>query len=35
MTVTDLPYRHNVGIALFNAEGRVLLAHRIGDDGPE
>jgi putative (di)nucleoside polyphosphate hydrolase len=30
-----LPYRHNVGIALFNAAGRVLIARRTGDDGPE
>lgn len=30
-----LPYRPNVGIALFNADGLVLIAHRIGDDGPE
>jgi putative (di)nucleoside polyphosphate hydrolase len=30
-----LPYRHNVGIALFNTQGKVLIAHRIGDDGPE
>jgi putative (di)nucleoside polyphosphate hydrolase len=29
------PYRPNVGIALFNGDGRVLLARRIGDDGPE
>jgi putative (di)nucleoside polyphosphate hydrolase len=28
-------YRPNVGIALFNAAGRVLIARRIGDDGPE
>jgi putative (di)nucleoside polyphosphate hydrolase len=33
--VSALPYRHNVGIALFNADGRVLIARRIGDDGPE
>ncbi|MGE3149662.1 MAG: RNA pyrophosphohydrolase [Pseudorhodoplanes sp.] len=25
----------NVGIALFNAQGRVLVAHRYKDDGPE
>ena len=30
-----LPYRHNVGIALFNADGHILIARRIGDDGPE
>jgi putative (di)nucleoside polyphosphate hydrolase len=32
---TDLPYRPNVGIALFNAAGRVLIARRFKDDGPE
>lgn len=31
----SLPYRPNVGVALFNAQGRVLIARRIGDDGPE
>ena len=35
MNVQTLPYRPNVGIALFNAEGRVLIAHRFKDDGPE
>jgi putative (di)nucleoside polyphosphate hydrolase len=29
------PYRPNVGIALFNAEGRVLIGRRFRDDGPE
>ena len=29
------PYRPNVGIALFNAEGRVLIGHRFRGDGPE
>ena len=29
------PYRPNVGIALFNAAGLVLIARRIKDDGPE
>jgi putative (di)nucleoside polyphosphate hydrolase len=29
------PYRANVGIALFNRLGQVLIARRIGDDGPE
>lgn len=29
------PFRDNVGIALFNASGRVLLARRFADDGPE
>lgn len=28
-------YRPNVGIALFDAGGRVLIARRIKDDGPE
>ena len=31
----DKPYRPNVGIALFNAHGRVLIARRFQDDGPE
>ena len=31
----DLPYRPNVGIALFNAAGRVFIARRFKDDGPE
>ena len=30
-----LPYRPNVGIALFDAQGRVLIAKRFKDDGPE
>jgi len=29
------PYRPNVGIALFNAEGRVLVGRRFRGDGPE
>jgi putative (di)nucleoside polyphosphate hydrolase len=29
------PYRPNVGIALFNPEGLVLIARRLRDDGPE
>jgi putative (di)nucleoside polyphosphate hydrolase len=29
------PYRPNVGIALFDRRGRVLIARRIEDDGPE
>lgn len=33
--MSDKPYRPNVGIALFNADGLVLIAHRIKDDGPE
>ncbi|MEE1655231.1 RNA pyrophosphohydrolase [Microvirga sp. CF3062] len=28
-------YRPNVGIALFDREGRVLIAKRLRDDGPE
>lgn len=33
--MTEKPYRPNVGIALFNAQGRVLIARRFKDDGPE
>ena len=33
--MTDKPYRQNVGIALFNAAGRVLIGHRFKHDGPE
>ena len=33
--MSDKPYRPNVGIALFNAGGLVLIARRIKDDGPE
>jgi putative (di)nucleoside polyphosphate hydrolase len=29
------PYRPNVGIALFNAAGRVLIGRRFRNDGPE
>jgi putative (di)nucleoside polyphosphate hydrolase len=29
------PYRPNVGIALFNTAGRVFIAKRFKDDGPE
>src|SRR5258705_12636695 len=29
------PYRPNVGIALFNAQGKVLIGRRFRDDGPE
>jgi putative (di)nucleoside polyphosphate hydrolase len=29
------PYRPNVGIALFNGEGLVLIGRRFRDDGPE
>ena len=32
---TSKPYRRNIGIALFNAAGRVLIARRFKDDGPE
>ena len=32
---TSKPYRANVGIALFNAQGRVLIARRFKHDGPE
>ena len=32
---SDKPYRPNVGIALFNADGRVLIGHRFKHDGPE
>lgn len=35
MTRRQLPYRPNVGIALFNGAGRVLIAKRLRDDGPE
>ena len=35
MTIDDRPYRRNVGIALFNREGLVLIARRLRDDGPE
>ena len=31
----DKPYRRNVGIALFNATGLVLIGRRFRDDGPE
>jgi putative (di)nucleoside polyphosphate hydrolase len=33
--VDDKPYRLNVGIALFNAHGCVLIGRRFRDDGPE
>jgi putative (di)nucleoside polyphosphate hydrolase len=32
---TAKPYRPNVGIALFNASGQVLIGRRFRDDGPE
>jgi putative (di)nucleoside polyphosphate hydrolase len=31
----EKPYRPNVGIALFNASGHVLIGRRFRDDGPE
>ena len=31
----DKPYRPNVGIALFNAAGSVLIGRRFRSDGPE
>nr|WP_249210098.1 RNA pyrophosphohydrolase [Bradyrhizobium manausense] len=31
----EKPYRPNVGIALFNAVGHVLIGHRFKGDGPE
>ncbi|MGO4385902.1 RNA pyrophosphohydrolase [Microvirga sp. 2YAF29] len=33
--MTDLPYRPNVGIALFNRQGHVLIAKRFANSGPE
>jgi putative (di)nucleoside polyphosphate hydrolase len=33
--LTGKPYRLNVGIALFNAAGNVLIGRRFRDDGPE
>jgi putative (di)nucleoside polyphosphate hydrolase len=35
MTGDSRPYRLNVGIALFNLQGLVLIAKRYRDDGPE
>jgi putative (di)nucleoside polyphosphate hydrolase len=32
---SENPYRPNVGIALFNAAGLVLIGRRFRDDGPE
>jgi putative (di)nucleoside polyphosphate hydrolase len=34
-SVDDLPYRRNVGIALLNGAGHVLIGRRFRDDGPE
>lgn len=31
----EKPYRPNVGIALFNPQGLVLIGRRFRDDGPE
>jgi putative (di)nucleoside polyphosphate hydrolase len=31
----EKPYRPNVGIALFNVSGEVLIGRRFKDDGPE
>jgi putative (di)nucleoside polyphosphate hydrolase len=31
----EKPYRRNVGVALFNASGQVLIGRRFRDDGPE
>ena len=33
--MNEKPYRPNVGIALLNAAGRVLIGHRFKHDGPE
>ena len=33
--MSDKPYRPNVGIALFNTSGEVLIGRRFRDDGPE
>ena len=33
--MSDKPYRPNVGIALFNPSGEVLIGRRFRDDGPE
>jgi putative (di)nucleoside polyphosphate hydrolase len=35
MIFDSRPYRPNVGVALFRDDGRVLIARRIRDDGPE
>ena len=31
----EKPYRPNVGVALFNVSGEVLIGRRFKDDGPE
>lgn len=33
--MSEKPYRPNVGVALFNSAGRVFIARRFKDDGPE
>ena len=33
--MNEKPYRPNVGIALFNADGQVLIGRRFRGDGPE
>ena len=33
--MNEKPYRPNVGIALFNADGHVLIGRRFRGDGPE
>ena len=33
--MNEKPYRPNVGIALFNLHGHVLIGRRFKDDGPE
>lgn len=35
MRVVDASYRANVGIAVFDRAGRIFMARRRGDDGPE
>lgn len=35
MADDERPYRRNVGVALFDLRGMVLICRRIGDDGPE
>jgi putative (di)nucleoside polyphosphate hydrolase len=35
LTADNKPYRPNVGIALFNTSGLVLIGRRFKDDGPE
>jgi putative (di)nucleoside polyphosphate hydrolase len=35
MIFVSRPYRANVGIALFNGEGLVMIARRLRNDGPE